>query len=78
MTAGFVRTWSVGSNFTATLSCPGIEAGEQQAAEVQWSPHLPKKLTPAQLDEYRRGRDAALDDLAAHLGLRIGVVDVGG
>lgn len=36
--------------------------------ECQWSPDVPPRLTPAELAQYRRGRDTLIAEAAAILG----------
>jgi hypothetical protein len=64
--AAFVRSWAVGA-FTATLSCPPLRrgGGPALAAVIEWSPHVPQKLSPEETEQYQRGRDQALRDLIA-------------
>jgi hypothetical protein len=72
----FTRSWPVG-DFTATLTCPRLDAGAVACAVIEWSPSQPGgRLTPSELEQYCAGRAAAFAELAQRLGLRIGVVDV--
>jgi hypothetical protein len=73
--AAFTRTWRVGA-YRATLSCPRPRPGVTAAALVSWHPHVPQRLTPAERDEYRAGRDSALADLARELRVSVGVIDL--
>ena len=57
-----VRSWRVGSR-TVTLSVSQPDAAGQRAAVIEWAPTQPLKLTRAQLKQYRRGRDAAIEAL---------------
>lgn len=70
----FTRTWQVG-RYTATLSAPRPKPGAFQCALIEWEPNAPDRLTDAELQAYRRGRDAALADLARALGIRVAVVE---
>ena len=63
------RSWRVG-RWTVTLSISALTPGLGAAGVVEWSPALPgRPLTPTELDEYRRGREAAFADLARARGL---------
>jgi hypothetical protein len=73
--AAFSRSWPVG-RFTATLSVPRHKPGAVASAVIEWEPEMPTRLTPDEVEQYRSGRDAALQELSERLGLRIGVVDV--
>lgn len=57
-----VRSWRVGKR-TATLmvSEPGPDG--QRSAVIEWDGDTPTNLSPAELNEYRRGRDAAFKAL---------------
>lgn len=74
--AAFVRSWEVG-RYTATLSCPRPRPGQVQAAVIEWHPEIPQRLTAAEVEAYRAGRDAAMRDLARRMGGRAGVVEAG-
>lgn len=71
----FSRSWPVG-RYTATLLVPRHKPGAVASALIEWEPEMPTRLSPAEVEQYRTGRDAALHELAERLGLRIGVVDV--
>lgn len=72
--SAFVRTWRAG-RYTATLTYPISRAGEVRSAAIEWSPAMPRRLTPAELAEYRAGRDHALAALSAEFGVRIAVLE---
>lgn len=75
-TQAFVRSWTVGQ-YTATLSTPKPACSRGSlSAIVEWSPHEPERLSLNELAEYRRGRDAALRELAAETGLRVAVIEL--
>lgn len=69
--AALTHSWQVGA-FTATLTVQHLHPGRAAAAIVEWAPHLPTALTPAELNDYRKGRDIALQAL----GLPALVVDL--
>jgi hypothetical protein len=73
--AAFTRTWRVGA-WTVTLTSPPPVAGQARGAAIEWHPGPPPRLSGALLKQYRRGRDAALADLARDLGLSIAIVEV--
>lgn len=72
--AAFSRSWPVGQ-LTVTLSCPRPKPGQVLSAVIEWSPRRPVRLQPAELAQYRAGRDAALRDLSSEFGLTVGVVE---
>lgn len=74
--AAFTRTWSVGAR-RATLSAPRRLTDPAQLL-IEWEPSRPDRLSADELSEYRRGRDAALAELAHELGASIAVVDFRG
>lgn len=74
--AALVRSFPVG-RYTATLTVPRAPAnGAAICASMEWAPELPSRLTPAELAQYRQGRDAALREVARVLGLNVGVLDL--
>lgn len=72
--AGITRSWSVGK-YRVTMTIPRSGSG-LLAATVEWEPYLPKRLTDAELRQYRAGRDAALAEMAAELGVTVGLVEL--
>ena len=73
--AAITRSWSVGP-YTATLKAPRTKPGYLASAVIEWSPHVPQRLTEDQLETYRRGRNAAVAELSAELGVIAAVVDL--
>jgi hypothetical protein len=69
--AALSRTWSVG-RYTVTLTVPPLRPAGVLNAVVEWSPSVPAKLTPDELEQYRAGRDDAI----RALGVRALVVDL--
>lgn len=59
--AALSRTWKVG-RYTATLTVPPVANGVLHAC-IEWQPHTPRDLTPADLEEYRLGRNRAFREL---------------
>ncbi len=73
--AAITRSWSVGK-FNVTMTIPRESRGVA-CAVIEWAPHMPKRrLTDAELQEYRAGRGAALADIADELGITVGIVDL--
>ena len=73
--AALARSWPVGAH-TVTLTIPWPAAGEKRTAAFEWSPTRPQHLTPAEVAQYRIGRDAAIAELAEVTGLRVALVEV--
>lgn len=71
----FSRSWRVG-RYRVELSVPRPKHGSAVHAVMEWIPRMPPKLTPDEIDEYRAGRDSALKEMAAELGVRIMVADL--
>jgi len=71
-----VRPWKVG-RYTCTLTLLPPLTGAVLGICVEWAPAQPKRpLTDSELAEYRAGRDAALEDAAAQLGVAVAVVEL--
>jgi len=62
-----VRSFRVG-RFTCTFSAARSTTGAPACAVVEWTPHLPDRLSQAELAQYRLGRDTAAAEIAAALG----------
>ncbi len=70
------RSWRVG-RWTCTMTIPKPQPGQALQACVEWSPALPSRtLSAALLAEYRTGRHAALESIAAELEISVAVVDL--
>ncbi len=71
----FARFFAVGVRFTATLRAVRCDDSGALAAVIEWTPRRP---TPhaAEVQTYRRGRDDALRELAAELGVGVAVAEV--
>lgn len=69
------RTFRVGKR-TVTLTFPRPRSGEALMMTAEWDPDPPRRLTVKELRAYRRGRDAAVAELAAELGVRAAVVEL--
>ncbi|RDD61462.1 hypothetical protein [Ferruginivarius sediminum] len=70
-----VRTFRVGKR-TVTLSVETPRRGEVANMICEWSPDRPRRLSRKEWREYRRGRDAALADLAEAMGATVGVMEL--
>jgi hypothetical protein len=69
--------FQVGSRYRCTMRLPISDLGEPVGIiGVSWSPCTPKRLSKAELRDYRRGRDALLAEAAKHLGGAVAVVEV--
>lgn len=73
--AVLTRTWRVGQR-TATLTAPRPRAGQTMHVTIEWDPAPPRKMSAGEWRQYREGRDAALRELSAELGLSFGVIDL--
>ncbi len=73
--AALTRSWPVGER-TCTLTVPKRKPGAVMSACVEWSPNPPARMTAAEWHEYRAGRNAAIAELAAELGINAAVVDL--
>lgn len=71
----FVRSWAVGT-YTATLSTPRPERGTQRDACIEWAPCVPPNLSASEWRQYREGRNAALAELAQHIGGTVALVEL--
>ena len=73
----FLKTWAVGA-YRVTLTVPKPKPGQVMSAVVEWKPQppAPASLSIEDINEYRRGRNAALRTLSQQLGIRVAVVDI--
>ena len=78
MTRGdFTIAFRVGRRYRCTMRLPISDLGEPVGIiGVSWSPRTPKRLSKAELRDYRRGRDALLAEAAEHLGGAVAVVEL--
>lgn len=49
---------------------------DRKAMNCRWLPYMPKRMSEQMWAEYRRGRDAAVAELAALIGEKVAVVEV--
>lgn len=68
------RTWHVGSR-TVTFCVPRPTPGRAVHCLCEWSPDEPTRLTPEEWQQYAAGRNAALAEMAAELGVNVAVID---
>ncbi|NUZ07652.1 hypothetical protein [Piscinibacter koreensis] len=68
------RTWSVG-RYTAHLSVARPKPGAVMCAVIEWTPGVPRDFTDRDYQKYRDGRDRALSQIAAELGINVAVVE---
>jgi hypothetical protein len=73
--ASLTRSWRVGSR-QVTMTIPRAKPGAMRAAAIEWWPDAPPRLTGSEWHEYRSGRDAAMAELAAELGINIAVLEL--
>ena len=70
-------TFRVGRRYRCSIVLPlaGVKAGLLQI-ETSWQPDIPRRLSKAELRDYRRGRDALLAEAAKHIGGPVAVVEI--
>lgn len=73
--AALTRSWIVGHR-TCTLTMPRPVQGKAACAVFEWSPNVPRQLSATEWHEYRRGRNAAITELAQILGINAAVLEV--
>lgn len=69
------RSWPVGDR-TCTLTVQRPKLGTVMAASAEWSPSEPVRLNADEWHEYRSGRNRALAEFAAELGITVAVLDL--
>lgn len=69
------RSWSAG-RYTCTLTMRRPKPGAVMSACISWLPEQPRKLTDAEIADYRKGRDAALADVSRELGINAAVLEL--
>lgn len=57
------------------MSLPANPSG-MVSIHVEWKPRKPERLTAAEVDQYRAGRDAALHEWCIASGRTAGVIDL--
>jgi hypothetical protein len=72
--AALVRSFRVGSRI-CTMTFPRPEGGALLYMTTEWWPSVPRRLSAAQMREYRSGRDRALMELAGITGGNVLVVE---
>lgn len=71
------RRWKVGVR-TVVLTVPIPKPGAQLSACAEWFPSAPVNLTADEWQQYRAGRDRALSQIAAELGITVVVLEASG
>lgn len=69
------RTFAVGWRYRCTLTVPAPRVGAVACMVAEWEPSLPKRLSAAELADYRRGRDAIFAEAAAMTGGNVFVIE---
>jgi hypothetical protein len=70
------RSWKVGDR-TCTLTMPAkTQPAQVRSACIEWDPAAPARLSAAEWQEYRAGRNAALADISRELGISVGVLEL--
>lgn len=69
------RTFAVGWRYRCTLTVPAPRVGAVACVVAEWEPGLPKRLSAAELADYRRGRDAIFAEAARRMGTPVVVVE---
>ncbi|WP_430421866.1 hypothetical protein [Methylibium petroleiphilum] len=70
-----IRTWQVGDR-TCTMTVPRPAPGSLAHVAMEWTPDMPEGLSADEWQQYRRGRDAAIAEVAAALQIAVAVVDL--
>jgi hypothetical protein len=70
-----IRSWKVGSH-ACTLTVPRPAACRALHAVFEWEPAVPERFSEAEWAQYRSGRDAALAEIAAELGITVAVLEL--
>lgn len=63
-----MTTFRVGKRYRCTVSIPRPEQGSTLSMVCGWAPSTPKRLNDREMRDYRRGRDAALSEVARLIG----------
>jgi hypothetical protein len=78
MSSPLTITLRVGYRYRVTLSVdPDLVGTGAVAIKAEWSPKLPRHLSPTEIASYRRGRDALMAELANVLNQRILIAETG-
>jgi hypothetical protein len=71
----FSKSWTVGHR-TCRLDVPKAAPGQATTVLMDWTPDVPTRLSRAELQQYREGRNAAIAQAAAELGVAIALVEI--
>lgn len=69
------RSWPAG-RFVCTLTLQRPRPGALTNCTIEWAPEQPEHLTADELRQYRAGRDRALAEISAALGVNAAVVEI--
>jgi hypothetical protein len=72
-------TFRVGYRWRCSISASlvGLSIDGGLSLRCEWSPKVPKRLSPGEMADYRRGRDALLAEVARITGLRLLSAELG-
>jgi hypothetical protein len=68
----FVRSGRLSRRYSVQV------AASRNGIRAEWTPDTPDKLTRQEMRRYRQIRDAAIAELAAHIGGGVAVVELAG
>lgn len=69
------RSWPVG-RYVCTLTLQRPKPGALTSCVIEWAPEQPARLTADELRQYRAGRNQALAQISAELGVNAAVLEV--
>lgn len=58
------------------MTVPRPQPGQPVHVALEWDPAIPERLSLAERVQYRRGRDAAVAEIAQALDLNVAVLDL--
>ena len=70
-----VRSFPVGRR-TCTMTIQKPKIGAVVNMVVEWSPDNPRRFSPNEWRQYRKGRNAAVADLSKLTGLKAAVIEI--
>ena len=75
-TPALTRSFPVGRRYECTITIPQQVRGQVRITLVEWSPAIPKRLSKAEMRQYRAGRDSAFAELAERTGMTSMLVEI--
>lgn len=69
-------TFRVGRHYRCTMTIPRPEPGSALSMACEWEPSTPKRLNDREMRDYRRGRNAALSEVACLIGGDVMCIEV--